>query len=69
VSFFDTSSWQDKNPLGFVNWQRGEHEMSQRNIHIRRANQFRAFLRAILPGALLTKTGTSVPVFVIDITK
>jgi hypothetical protein len=43
---------QDKNPLGFGNWQRGENENAELRFHFRRANQFgRMLIRPILPGA------------------
>jgi hypothetical protein len=44
---------QDKNPLGFGNWQRGENENDTASFHFLRASQFgRILIRPILPGAL-----------------
>jgi hypothetical protein len=55
IFFCCSYAGQDKNPLGFGNWQRGENENginSNACFHFRRANQFgRILIRAILPGA------------------
>jgi hypothetical protein len=58
-------SRQDKNPLGFENWQRGENKTELAWFYFHRAlptgrqgTNSGGFIRHILPSALVTKAST-----------